>query len=73
MPETLVSVQPLPEHGGQTGWLRVFVRAERLEWVAARLAALDRPFVVEAPEALQQVVADLGRRLVDRVQVRSAG
>jgi len=72
MPETLVSVQPLPDHADDTGWLRVFVSAERLEWVAARLAALDCPFVVETPDALRQVVAELGRRLIDMSELRSA-
>jgi predicted DNA-binding transcriptional regulator YafY len=64
IPETVASVTPLPA-GPETGagWLRVVLRAERLEWVAGTLAMLDRPFVIEAPPALRETVAALGRRL----------
>src|SRR5277367_1657862 len=31
-------------------WLRVDLRAERLDWVPAVLASLDRPFVIERPD-----------------------
>ena len=65
MPETLASVTPVPVDDGRgAGWLRVFLRAERLEWVAGTLAMLDRPFVIESPAALHDVVSALGRRLV---------
>jgi predicted DNA-binding transcriptional regulator YafY len=65
IPDTLASVTPVSdvEEGG--AWLRVFLRAERLEWVAGTLAALDRPFVIEQPPALHDVVHDLGRRLME--------
>jgi predicted DNA-binding transcriptional regulator YafY len=45
------------------GWLRVDLRAERLDWVPAVLAALDRPFVIERPEELRELVAALADRL----------
>jgi hypothetical protein len=41
----------------------VFLRAERLEWVAGTLAMLDRPFVIESPQALHETVTALGCRL----------
>lgn len=65
IPETLGSVTPVPVDAGRgEGWSRVFLRAERLEWVAGTLAMLDRPFVIESPAALHDVVSALGRRLV---------
>ena len=62
IPETLASITAL--RGVDEGWLRVSLRAERLEWVAGALAVLDRPFVIEEPRALRDVVAALGHRLV---------
>jgi predicted DNA-binding transcriptional regulator YafY len=52
---------PRPEAGG--GWVRVQLRAERLEWVPSVLAWLDRPFVIEYPDALRDHVHALARRL----------
>jgi predicted DNA-binding transcriptional regulator YafY len=52
---------PRPEAGG--GWVRVRLRAERLEWVPSVLAWLDRPFVIEYPDALRDHVHALARRL----------
>jgi hypothetical protein len=64
IPETLASVTPMSAGAGTPdGWLRVFLRAERLEWVAGTLAMLDRPFVIESPSALHETVAALGHRL----------
>jgi predicted DNA-binding transcriptional regulator YafY len=48
--------------GGE--WVRVELRAERLEWVPSLLAWLDRPFVIESPEALRDHVHALAHRLV---------
>lgn len=45
------------------GWARVRLRVERLEWVPGVLAALDRPFVVEQPDALRDLVRALAERL----------
>lgn len=72
-PETLASVEPVAGVAGNGHWLRIFVRAERLEWVAGRLAALDRPFVIEQPEALHGVVAALGRKLIAAAIVDPGG
>jgi hypothetical protein len=44
-------------------WLRVRLRAQQLDWVAAELAALDRPFVIEHPAELRALVQALARRL----------
>lgn len=59
IPETLASVTPATDITEGDDWLRVFLRAERLEWVAGTLAMLDRPFVIEQPSALHDVVQDL--------------
>ncbi|MDI5965396.1 helix-turn-helix transcriptional regulator [Streptantibioticus silvisoli] len=45
-------------------WVRVRLRAERLDWVPSLLARLDRPFVIEHPEALRDHVRALARRLI---------
>jgi predicted DNA-binding transcriptional regulator YafY len=45
------------------GWVRVRLQAERLDWVPAVLASLDRPFVVEHPAALRDQVRALAERL----------
>jgi len=65
IPETLASVTPAgPDPEQAEGWLRVFLRAERLEWVAGTLAMLDSPFIIEHPQALRDVVTALGQRLI---------
>ncbi|TQS25599.1 YafY family protein [Microbispora sp. KK1-11] len=45
------------------GWLRVELRAERLDWLPPVLASLDRPFVIERPDELRGLVAALADRL----------
>ena len=65
IPETLASITPAhPGPEQADGWLQVFLRAERLEWVAGTLAMLDSPFVIEHPPALRDVVTALGQRLI---------
>jgi len=64
LPEMLASVTPLPCDPDGEGWLRVSLNAELLEWVAGRLAVIDRPFVIEHPHALHDTVVALGRRLM---------
>ncbi|WP_034091634.1 helix-turn-helix transcriptional regulator [Streptacidiphilus albus] len=44
-------------------WLRVEIRAERLDWLPPVLASLDRPFVIERPEELRNLVTALADRL----------
>ncbi|WP_194898108.1 helix-turn-helix transcriptional regulator [Catenulispora pinisilvae] len=70
IPETLASVSPDdPDNQIGEGWLRVFLRAERLEWVAGTLAMLDSPFIIEHPQALRDVVTALGQRLIKAADV----
>ncbi|MBF9069573.1 helix-turn-helix transcriptional regulator [Streptacidiphilus fuscans] len=45
------------------GWLRVRLRVERLDWLPALLATLDRPFVIERPDELRDLVSALAQRL----------
>ncbi|GAA2165713.1 helix-turn-helix transcriptional regulator [Actinomadura napierensis] len=44
-------------------WRHVGLRAERLDWLPAVLASLDRPFVIERPDELRDLVAALADRL----------
>ncbi|MFB4298784.1 helix-turn-helix transcriptional regulator [Actinomadura sp. NTSP31] len=44
-------------------WRHVELRAERLDWLPAVLASLDRPFVIERPDELRDLVAALADRL----------
>jgi hypothetical protein len=37
--------------------------AERLDWVPAVLASIDRPFVIERPDELRGLVVALAERL----------
>jgi hypothetical protein len=41
----------------------VELRAERLDWVPAVLASIDRPFVIERPDELRGLVTALAGRL----------
>ncbi|MER7500805.1 YafY family protein [Nonomuraea pusilla] len=50
------------------GWLRVELRVERLDWLPPVLASLDRPFLIERPDALRDLVAALAARLTASAQ-----
>ena len=56
-------IAPDPVDGA--AWVRVQLRAERLDWVPLLLARLERPFVIEHPHALHDLVHALARRLHD--------
>ncbi|MEU6819029.1 YafY family protein [Streptomyces atriruber] len=63
-----VSVARLEECAAAEGkdgapWLRAEVRAERLDWLPPLLASLDRPFVIERPDELRDLVAEFADRL----------
>ncbi|MFF6997698.1 helix-turn-helix transcriptional regulator [Streptomyces sp. NPDC008313] len=65
-----VSVARLEEHEPLAGqdraterWLRVELRAKRLDWLPPVLASLDRPFVIERPDELRDLVTALADRL----------
>ncbi|MFC5663106.1 helix-turn-helix transcriptional regulator [Kitasatospora misakiensis] len=79
------SVAKLEEHEPAVGedraterWRRVELRAERLDWLPPVLAALDRPFVIERPAELRDLVIALADRLTsyaagpDREEPRTA-
>jgi predicted DNA-binding transcriptional regulator YafY len=53
-------------------WRRVELRAERLDWLPAVLASLDRPFVIERPEELRALVTALADRLATSARRVSA-
>ncbi|WP_069884294.1 helix-turn-helix transcriptional regulator [Streptomyces luteocolor] len=46
-----------------TRWLRVELRAERLDWLPPVLASLDRPFVIERPDELRALLTAFADRL----------
>ncbi|MFF0185151.1 helix-turn-helix transcriptional regulator [Streptomyces sp. NPDC005244] len=49
-------------------WLRIELRAERLDWLPPVLAALDLPFVVERPDELRELVVALADRFARRAR-----
>ncbi|MEW2295832.1 YafY family protein [Streptomyces sp. NPDC006743] len=49
-------------------WYRVAMRVERLDWLPGLLASLDRPFVIERPGELRDLVAALADRLADHAR-----
>ncbi|OQR61573.1 transcriptional regulator [Streptomyces maremycinicus] len=56
---------------GAERWLLVELRAERLDWLPPVLASLDRPFTIERPDALRDLVIALADRLATHAR-RSA-
>ncbi|MCW2932499.1 MAG: Helix-turn-helix type 11 domain protein [Actinomycetia bacterium] len=76
LPASVATVADAPPASGedqQAGrWLRVELRAERLDWLPPLLASLDQPFSIEQPDDLRDLVAALADRLsasAHRVQV----
>jgi predicted DNA-binding transcriptional regulator YafY len=67
LPASVATIEEAPPgaDGGPEaeGWLRVDLRAERLDWVPAVLASIDRPFVIERPDELRGLVSALAERL----------
>ncbi|WP_197038456.1 helix-turn-helix transcriptional regulator [Herbidospora cretacea] len=59
---------PATEH-----WRRVDLRVERLDWLPPLLAALDRPFVVDRPDELRDLVIALADRLTSSARRRVSG
>jgi hypothetical protein len=51
-------------------WFRAELRVERLDWLPAVLASLDRPFVIERPDELRSLVTGLARRLMASARER---
>ncbi|MFD0903511.1 helix-turn-helix transcriptional regulator [Actinomadura sediminis] len=54
-------------------WRRVEMRAERLDWLPALLASLDRPFAIERPDELRELVLGLAGRLSEGARRPPAG
>ncbi|MFC9252614.1 helix-turn-helix transcriptional regulator [Amycolatopsis thailandensis] len=50
--------------------VRARIRAQRLDWIPPLLAALDRPFVIERPAELRELVGALADRLAERARER---
>ncbi|WP_051814396.1 YafY family protein [Kitasatospora sp. MBT63] len=59
--------------GRPSGWSRVELRAERLDWLPAVLAAIDGPFVIEQPEELRELVLGLAGRLASSAGREATG
>jgi len=63
LPASVASIEPAGADPAGGGWLRVDLQAERLDWVPAVLASIDRPFVIEGPDELRGLVGALVERL----------
>jgi predicted DNA-binding transcriptional regulator YafY len=67
LPASVAIVEELPAARGvdpQTEpWFRVQLHAERLDWLPPLLASLDRPFAIEQPDELRDLIAALASRL----------
>ncbi len=59
LPTSVVTIEEPPE--GE--WRRVTLRAERVDWLPGVLALLDRPFVIERPDELRDLVGKLAEQL----------
>ncbi|MFG2647837.1 helix-turn-helix transcriptional regulator [Streptomyces sp. NPDC048436] len=72
LPASVASLEEdAPAAGGDPAaerWLRVELRAERLEWLPPVLASLDRPFVIERPDELRGLVTAFADRLASRAR-----
>lgn len=67
LPSGVAIVEELPSPSsadpGTERWSRVEMRVDRLDWLPAVLASLDRPFVIERPDELRGLVEALAERL----------
>jgi predicted DNA-binding transcriptional regulator YafY len=75
LPASVAIVEEPPAEGRADGeserWLRVRLRVERLDWLPPVLASLDRPFVIERPDELRDLVVALADRLVNSARRRT--
>ncbi|MER6571534.1 YafY family protein [Streptomyces sp. NPDC001093] len=62
-PESAAGEDPAAER-----WLHVDMRVERLDWLPGVLASLDRPFVIERPDELRDLVRAFADRLATRAR-----
>lgn len=67
LPASVAIVEELPSPSSADPeterWSRVEMRVDRLDWLPAVLASLDRPFVIERPDELRGLVEALAERL----------
>lgn len=74
LPGGIAIVEELPPEGSpdpETGrWSRLEMRVDRLDWLPAVLASLDRPFVIERPDELRGLVTEFAMRLADSARRR---
>ncbi|MFE6977835.1 helix-turn-helix transcriptional regulator [Streptomyces sp. NPDC057682] len=68
LPAGVALLEEAPSPAGATPpttecWRRVDLRVERLDWLPPVLASLDRPFAIEHPDELRDLVAAFARRL----------
>jgi hypothetical protein len=77
LPASVAIAAELPSAGGadpQTErWFRVELHAERLDWLPPLLASLDRPFIVERPDELRDLIAALADRLAASARRNAPG
>ncbi|MGF6885223.1 putative DNA-binding transcriptional regulator YafY [Nocardia sp. GAS34] len=64
LPAAIATVHEIdPSHADTGPWVRVRIRAVQLDWIPPLLAGLNRPFVIEHPDILNDGVRALARRL----------
>jgi predicted DNA-binding transcriptional regulator YafY len=61
LPPSVAVVDDTPDGS----WVRVRIRAERLDWIPGLLVGIGREFVVEHPDELRVLVREVGRQLVE--------
>ena len=64
LPASVATIVDPPPTATDEHWLRVELRAERLDWLPPVLASLDRPFAIERPAELRDLVAAFADRLL---------
>lgn len=62
LPPSVATITPLPT---TPTWSRVQLHTERLDWLPALLARIDRPFVIEQPQSLRTHIHALAKRLTN--------
>ncbi|MEU6580298.1 YafY family protein [Nocardia sp. NPDC046763] len=72
LPATIATVHEIDSPSADAHpWVRVRIRAEQLDWIPPVLAGLNRPFVIEHPDILNDAVRALARRLTAAADGRS--
>ncbi|MFF3908454.1 helix-turn-helix transcriptional regulator [Streptomyces sp. NPDC001848] len=72
LPASVASLEadepPAGEERATERWMRVELRVERLDWLPPVLASLDRPFVIERPDELRDLVLAFADRLASHAR-----